>query len=144
MKLRLVKDEKMLLEVPLSLEGWAEEDLVQELLEARRDASRHRDMWGVLANERRARMMTHLLRDEDHAANFKEFQDELGMNPKSIREHAMTLHRCGLLDCPRRGYYQLIRRPGLRFMVLNLAFRKILRVLTEEEQKMQREVRKHV
>ena len=134
-KLRLVKEEKVLLEVPLSLDMWNEEDLVRELLEARRDASRHLDMWGVLANERRARMMTHLLRDEDNAASFKEFQDELGMNPKSIREHAMMLHRCGLLDCPRRGYYRLLRRPGLRFMVLNLAFRRVLRALMEEEQK---------
>lgn len=134
-KLMLVKGEKVLLEVPLSPEKWEEEDLIREFIEAKGDARRHMDMWGVLANERRAQMITHLLRDEDNTANFKEFQDELGMNPKSIREHAMTLHRCGLVEFPSRGYYRLLRRPGLSFMVLNLAFRRVLRALMEEEQK---------
>ena len=132
MKLRLVKGEEVLVEVPLSLDNWRGDDLVRELLEARRDARRLRSFWGVMTNRRRTRMMTHLLRDENHTVSFKEFQDDLGMNPKSIREHAMKLHRCGLLAFPKRGRYRLDRREGLRFMVLNLAFRRILHYLMEE------------
>ena len=132
MKLRLVKGEDVLLEVPLSLAAWRKEELIRELPKARRDARRLIDIWFVLRNESRIRMMMHLLRNENHVASFKEFQDELGMNPKCIREHAMILHRCGLLAFPKRGSYRLIRRAGLRFMVLNLAFRRILHFLMEE------------
>ena len=132
LKLRLVKGEDMLLEVPLSLSDWRKEDLIRELPKARRDARRITDIWFILGNESRIRMMTHLLRNENQIASFKEFQEDLGMNPKSIREHAMMLHRCGLLAFPERGRYRLLRRAGLRFMVLNLAFRRILRYLMEE------------
>ncbi|MCD6263572.1 hypothetical protein J7L60_04095 [Candidatus Bathyarchaeota archaeon] len=132
LRLRLVRGEEVLLEVPLSPEEWSEEELVQELFKAGRDAYRFRNFWMVFSNERRLRMMIHLLRDDDHVMHFKEFQEELGMNPKSIREHAMRLHRCGLLAFPRRGCYRLLHRAGLRFMVLNLAFRRIFRFLTEE------------
>jgi DNA-binding transcriptional ArsR family regulator len=129
-KLRLVEDEQVLLEVSLSPDEWSKEDLMHELTESRRE-NYHRDIWGVLANERRTHMMMHLMNDTDHTASFKEFQDELGMNPKSIREHAMVLRRCGLLSYPRRGSYRLQHRAGLRFMVLNVALRRVLRYMME-------------
>lgn len=131
LKLRLVKDEKVLLEVPLSPAEWSKEDLVRELSESRRE-SYNRDIWEVLSNERRAHMMMHLMNHSDHTASFKEFQEELGMNPKSIREHAMVLRRCGLLSYPRRGSYRLQQKAGLRFMVLNIALRRVLRYMMED------------
>ena len=133
-KLRLVKGEDVLVEVPLSLDYWSDEEIIQELRKSRIDSQRFGDLWGILANRRRVRMITHLLHEQNHTASFKDLQDYLNLNPKSIREHAMRLHKSGLLSFPRRGRYHLKIGNSLRLIILNLAFRRILHHFSEENE----------
>jgi Mn-dependent DtxR family transcriptional regulator len=89
----------------------------------------------VFSNRNRMRMITRLLRDKDHTMRFKDFIEKLGMNPKTIREHACKLREAGFLEFPDRGRYRLSEFGCYSALMTGLAFRRMLSVLREECEK---------
>lgn len=132
LRLRLVKGRRVLCEVPLSPREWSKDELAEELDRVEREFEDFHRVFEAMSNVNRVRMVRCLLEDDDFTVSFKEFMDDLGMNPKVIREHAMKLHQTGFLESPDRGKYRLSELGRFSCMMTALAFRRILNILREE------------
>jgi len=132
LKLLLEKDGKILLEVPLSPDDWHKKELKREVAHFQREVEDCMKFYEAFTNENRVRMLQRLLEDEDYSLKFNEFKEDLGLNPKIIREHAIKLRDIGFLESPRRGEYRLSKKGLICFMMNGLAMRRMLRMVTEE------------
>ncbi len=132
LKLILTKDEKVLCEVPLSLDEWTREDLHNEFTQLQGELDEFAKVLDAIANLNRVRMVCHLLEDENCTSTFKAIMEELDMNPKLIREHAAKLQRASFLECPHRGKYRLSEMGRFGFMATALAMSRVLKTLKKE------------
>jgi DNA-binding transcriptional ArsR family regulator len=131
-KLQLVRDDRVICEIPLSMGDWRRSDLEDEIDEMRRGLEDFSRVMDALGNANRVRMMAHLFEDEDFTLSFKDFIEELGLNPKLVREHTSRLRDAGFLDMPERGKYRLSPLGRLRFLAAGPAMRRILRELGDQ------------
>ncbi len=132
LRMLLVEDGKILCEVPLSPKDWLKEDLEKEYERLEEDLREISRVFEVFTNVSRVRMMRSLMEDEDFMLSFKDFMEELDMNPKSVREHAARLFEAGFLERPSRGKYRLSELGRLGFMMGGLAMKRMLRALEDE------------
>lgn len=131
-KLQLVRDDRIICEVPLSMGDWRRRDLEDEIDEMRRGLQDFSRVMGALGNANRVRMVAHLFEDEDFTLSFKDFIEELGLNPKLVREHTSRLREAGFLDMPERGKYRLSPIGRIRFLAAGPAMMRILRELGDQ------------
>ena len=134
LKLLIEKEGKILFEVPLFPDDWQETALKREVEQLRRDIRRHMKFYAAFTNENRVRMLQCLLEGEDHTVTFKAFQDDLGLNPKIIRENAVKLQDIGLVESPCRGAYRLSRRGQGSFMMMLISLRRLMQAMMEDEE----------
>ena len=132
LKLRLVKDGKVIFEVPLYPEDWPRDQLEQELetLEARFDSLSK--IFDALSHETRLRMIKRLMEDRDLTMNFADFMRELDLNPKLVWENTRKLCEGGLLEKVEKGRYRCSEFGRIEFM-MSLALRRLMEVLDEIE-----------
>ncbi len=131
-KLQLVRDNHVICEFPLSTDDWRRGDLENEIDSMQRELENFSKVMDALANVNRVRMVAQLLADDDYTLNFKDFIDDLGLNPKLVREHAKRLCDAGFLDTPERGKYRLSPLGRVRFLAAGPAMRRILRELVDQ------------
>jgi DNA-binding transcriptional ArsR family regulator len=131
-KLQLVRDDRIICEVPLSMGDWRRRDLEDEIDEMRRGLQGFSRVMDALGNANRVRMVAHLFEDEDFTLSFKDFIEELGLNPKLVREHTSRLREAGFLDMPERGKYRLSPIGRIRFLAAGPAMMRILRELGDQ------------
>ncbi|NIM45519.1 MAG: hypothetical protein GTN80_07740 [Nitrososphaeria archaeon] len=132
LKLQVVKNGKILCEVPLSPREWPREDLESECHMLEEEIEELSKIFEALTNETRMRMMTRLLGEEDFMLSFNDFLRGFNMNPKSVREHAHRLSEAGFLENPGRGKYRLSELGRRKFVAAGLALRRMLNILSEE------------
>ncbi len=132
LKLRLVKDGKVIFEVPLYPEDWPRDQLEQELetLEARFDSLSK--IFDALSHETRLRMIKRLMEDRDLTMNFADFMRELDLNPKLVWENTRKLCEGGLLEKVEKGRYRCSEFGQIEIM-MSLALRRLMEVLDEIE-----------
>jgi hypothetical protein len=133
LKLLIENEGEILLEVPLFPDDWQETALKREVEQLRRDVQRHMKFYAAFTNENRVRMLQYLLEGEDHTVTFKAFRDDLGLNPKVIRENAVKLQDIGLVESPCRGAYRLSRRGQGSFMLMLISLRRLMQAMMEDE-----------
>lgn len=133
LKLLIEKDGEIILEVPLFPDDWQETELQREVDQFRRDVGRHMKFYEAFTNENRVRMLQCLLEGEDHTVTFKAFRDDLGLNPKIIRENVVKLQDVGLVESPCRGAYRLSRRGQGSFMMMLISLRRLMKAMMEEK-----------
>ena len=131
-KLLLMRDDQVIWEFQLSSDGTEWKEFHRELEGMHYEMEEVTTAIEAVSNRNRMRMIARLLSDEDHTLRFKDFIEKLGMNPKTIREHACKLHEAGLLEFPDRGRYRLSEFGRYSGIMTGLAFRRMLRVLREE------------
>jgi DNA-binding transcriptional ArsR family regulator len=133
LKFQLVRNGKIILEVPLSPMDWPKEQLEQEFIAFEDDFQRFSSIFDALSNQTRLKMMRKLVEDEDSTMNFADFMKELDLNPKTVWENSKKLSDGGFLIKTGRGKYRCSESGQSAFLALSLALRRLLDYLDETE-----------
>ena len=131
LKLQLVKNGEILFEMPLAVKNWPKKELIKELDKLEEDLDDFSLFFDALSNEVRLRMMKRLMEEEDHTVNFADFMHDLDLNPKIVWENTRKLRDGGLLVKVDRGRYRCSEVGQRRFILLSLAFRRLMDALEE-------------
>jgi DNA-binding transcriptional ArsR family regulator len=131
LKLQLVENNKILFEIPLSIENWAKDRLQNEITTFEREFDRFSKLFHALAHENRLRMMTRLLEEDDLTLGFADFMKDLSLNPKIVWENTKKLQESGLLTKSDDGKYQFSEHGQAEFLTVSLALRRLLQTLRE-------------
>lgn len=134
LKLQLVRNGKILFEIPLSPMDWPKERLENEFNTIEEDFQRFSKIFDALAHETRLRMMKRLMEEEDHTISFSEFMRDLDLNPKLVWENARKLKEGGLLEKIGRGRYRCSEFGESGFMLISFALRRLRKTLEELEE----------
>ncbi|PVX26007.1 MAG: hypothetical protein CW691_02940 [Candidatus Bathyarchaeum sp.] len=133
LKLQLVRDGKIILEVPLSPMDWPKDQLETEFEAFEEDFQRFSNMFDALSNQTRLRMMRRVVVEEDSTMNFADFMKDLDLNPKTVWENSRKLSEGGFLTKTGRGTYHCSEFGQSAFLTLSLALRRLLESLEEME-----------
>ena len=133
LRLQLVRDGKIILEVPLSLMDWPKDQLETEFKAFEEDFERFSNMFVALSNQTRLKMMRRLIVEEDNTMNFADFMKDLDLNPKTVWENSRKLSDGGFITKTGRGTYHCSEFGQSAFLTLSLALRRLLASLEEIE-----------
>ena len=133
LRLQLVRDGKLILDVPLSLMDWSKDQLETEFKAFEEDFERFSNMFVALSNQTRLKMMRRLVEEEDNTMNFAEFMKDLDLNPKTVWENSRKLSDGGFITKTGRGTYHCSEFGQSAFLTLSLALRRLLASLEEIE-----------
>ncbi len=133
LKLQLVRDGKIIFEIPLSPTDWPKDQLETELTAFEEDFQRFSSMFDALSNQTRLRMMRRLVQEENSTMNFADFMRDLDLNPKTVWENSKKLSDGGFLTKTGRGTYSCSEFSQSAFLTLSLALRRLLESLEEIE-----------
>ena len=131
LKLQLVRDGEIVVEIPLSPTDWPREDLKNELGALEEDFQRFSKIFDALSNKTRLMMMKQLIEGEGRAINFTDFMRDLDLNPKLVWENARKLRECGLLEKNGRGRYRCSEFGESGFIMMGFALRRLIEALEE-------------
>jgi len=133
LKLQLVQDDKVILEVPLSSTEWSKKELETEFDSIEENFQQFSKIFDALSNETRLKMMKRLLEEENKTINFGDFMHDLELNPKLVWENARKLTEGGFLKKTGRGEYSFSEFGETGFMMISLALRHLMEALEEFE-----------
>jgi DNA-binding transcriptional ArsR family regulator len=133
LKLQLLEDDKVILEMPLSSTEWSKGELKNELESMEQDFQRFSKIFDALSNETRLKMMKSLLEKENKTINFADFMHNLELNPKLVWENARKLTEGGFIKKTGRGEYSFSEFGETGFMMISFALRHIMDALEEFE-----------
>jgi len=133
LRLLLMKDDKVLCDLPISPRDWPEEQFDAEMDSFLEKFTRYSKITEALSNLNRLRMLRYLMDEEEFTHSFSDFLRELGMNPKIVREHAVKLEEAGYVETIGRGKYRLSERGRVLFMTAGLAVMRVIEALEGEE-----------
>ena len=133
LKLQLVRDGKIIFEIPLSPTDWPKDQLETELTAFEEDFQKFSSMFDALSNQTRLKMMRRLVQEENSTMNFADFMRDLDLNPKTGWENSKKLSDGGFLTKTGRGTYSCSEFSQSAFLTLSLALRRLLESLEEIE-----------
>jgi len=131
LKLMLVEDGRVLLELPLSARGWDRSELRREFEGLDSDLERFSRLFNALSNAGRIRMMGTFFEDVGRPLAFTELMNQLGMNPKIVWDGTRRLRQTGLIEKDDEGRYRPTRDGEAQFLMVSIALRRLLRILEE-------------
>jgi len=131
LKLMLMEDDRILLELPLSARGWDRDELRMELDALDRDMDRVSGLFRALSNAGRLRMMRALLDELDRPLAFTELMNGLGMNPKVVWDSTRRLRQIGFIEKDEEGRYCPTREGEAQFLLVSVAVRRLLQILEQ-------------
>ena len=129
LKLQLVENGRVIFQIPLSPTDWTREELVNDLNTFEANFQRYMKLFSALSNETRLRMMKRLLERKKRTVTFTDFMHDLDLNPKLVWENTRKLREGGLLVKIGRNGYRCSEFGETSFMMMSLAFRRLLKVL---------------
>ena len=133
LKLQLVRDGKIIFEIPLSPTDWPKDQLETELTAFEEDFQKFSSMFDALSNQTRLKMMRRLVQEENSTMNFADFMRDLDLNPKTVWENSKKLSDGGFLTKIGRGTYSCSEFSQSAFLTLSLTLRRLLESLEEIE-----------
>lgn len=131
LKLQLLKDNKVIFEIPLTIEEWPRRRLENELASFEQEHERFAKLFDALSHETRLRMMTHLFEDNNLTLSFADFMRDLDLNPKIVWESTRKLREGGLLTKSPDGKYRCSDPAVAEFLMLSLALRRLFKAMEE-------------
>jgi len=131
LKLQLLKDHKVIFEMPLSMDEWPKDRLDNELASFERELGSFARLFDALSHETRLRMMMRLFEKDDLTLGFADFMRDLDLNPKIVWEGTRKLREGGLLTKSPDGKYRCSDPAVAEFLMLSLALRRLLKVMEE-------------
>jgi len=133
LKLQLVRNGKVILEIPLSPTDWPKDQLEIEFEAFEEDFQKMSSMFNALSNQTRLKMMRKLVQEEDSTMNFAGFMKDLDLNPKTVWENSRKLSDGGFLIKTGRGKYRCSEFGQSAFLTMSLALHRLLESLEEIE-----------
>lgn len=133
LKLQLIENGRIIFQIPLSPIDWSRDELVHDLDAFEANLASYSKLFTALSNETRLMMMKHLIEKKNGTINFTDFMRELNLNPKLVWENTKKLREGGLVVKVSRGRYRCSEFGETSFMMISLAFRKLLQALEEME-----------
>ena len=134
LKLQLVQDGQIILEVPLSPSDWSKDELENEFRETEDSFERMSKIFDALSHETRIRMMRCLVEEEDQTMSFADFMRDLSLNPKIVWENSRKLREGGFLEKTGRGQYSCSEFGQNAFIMMSLALRRLIESLESVEE----------
>jgi DNA-binding transcriptional ArsR family regulator len=131
LRLQLLKDNKIILDMPLSMDEWPRKRLENELDSFEQEISKFSRLFDALSHETRLRMMTRLFEHDEQALGFADFMRDLDLNPKTVWESTRKLSAEGLLTKSRDGKYRCSDPAAAEFLMVSLALRRLLHAIEE-------------
>jgi len=131
LKIRLIKDGEVLLEIPISIAEWSKENLESEMNMIEEEFQKFSRILSALSNETCMKMMWSFMMKEDSSLRFAELMQSLNLNPKIVWENLGRLSECGFLEKIGRGRYRCSEYGRRAFMLMGLAMRQILDAIEE-------------
>jgi len=131
LKLQLLKDNKVVFEMPLSMGEWPRDRLESELDSFEQELGRFTRLFDALSHETRFRMMKRLFENDDLTLGFADFMKDLDLNPKIVWEGTRKLREGGLLTKSSDGKYRCSDPAVAEFLMLSLALRRLLKAMEE-------------
>ncbi len=131
LKLRLVKDETVIFEMPLTMEEWPKRHLENELASFEQEHEKFAKLFDALSHQTRLRMMTRLFEHDDRTLSFAEFMRDLDLNPKIVWESTRKLAEGGLLIKSADGRYRCSEHGTAEFLMVSLALRRLLKAMED-------------
>ncbi|MFP3985070.1 MAG: ArsR/SmtB family transcription factor [Candidatus Bathyarchaeia archaeon] len=138
MRLVLVKDDDVVLEVPLSRKELPEKFFEDEIGFLEQEFQQFSRLFNALAHENRLRIMQRLIEDDDLTAGFAEFIRDLDLNPKLVWENTRKLSEGGFIEKSEDGRYRCSEFGEASFIMLSFFLRQLRDMLenVEKEVKM--------
>ncbi|MBS7619400.1 hypothetical protein KEJ21_01980 [Candidatus Bathyarchaeota archaeon] len=133
LKLMLVEDDRILLEIPLSADDWNFEELNMELNRLDDELEKISGLFDIYSNASRIKMMRAFFEASDRCKAFTELMHELDMNPKIVSEGTRKLQRVGIIKKDDKGKYKLTRMGEIQFMMTSILLRKMEDTLRKME-----------
>jgi len=130
LKLQLVEDGKVILEIPLRPEDWPREELERELETLEAGFERLSKVFDALSHETRLKMIKRVMEDADLTMSFADLMRDLDLNPKLVWENTRKLCEGGLLEKVEKGRYRASEFGRIEFM-MSLALRRLMEALEE-------------
>ncbi len=124
-KLLLVKNNTVLMELPLSAEAWPQDLLHSELTSFEEEFERFTKLFDALSHRTRLRMVKRLFEEDDYTLGFTDFIRELGLNPKIVWQNTKKLCEGGLLEKDENGKYSFSEAGRAEFLMLSLVLRHL-------------------
>jgi DNA-binding transcriptional ArsR family regulator len=134
LKLLLVKDDKVISEIPLSLEQWRRKHLEDELESFEKEFDQFSKLFHALAHENRLRIMKRLFEDEDVTLGFADLMNDLDLNPKIVWESTKKLCESGLLVKSNNGKYRCPELGQAEFLMISIALRRLVQIMAQLEE----------
>ena len=131
LKLKLLRGDKVIVEVPLSILDWPKEQLETEFKAFEEDFKRFSCMFDALSNMTRIKMMRKLIAEENRTITFAGFMHDLDLNPKTVWENSRKLRDGGFLKKTSRGTYHCSELGQSAFLTLSLVLRRIFESIEE-------------
>ena len=132
--LKLVENGKILVQIPLSPSDWSKEKLTHDLDSVEAHFTRYSKLFTALSNETRLMMMKQLIEKQYHPIKFTDFMRNLNLNPKLVWENTKKLREGGLVVKVGRGRYRCSELGATSFIMMSLAFRRLLHALEKMEE----------
>jgi DNA-binding transcriptional ArsR family regulator len=131
LKLQLVDNGNIIFQIPLSPMDWSREELKNDLNAFEANFQRYSKLFTALSNETRLKMMKRLIERKKHTVTFTDFMQDLDLNPKLVWENTRKLREGGLLVKIGRNGYRCSEFGETSFMMMSLAFRRLIKTLEE-------------
>ncbi|UCD96917.1 MAG: hypothetical protein JSV35_02365 [Candidatus Bathyarchaeota archaeon] len=124
-RLLLVKDDEILMELPLSAGALSKDRLQQELDFFEDEFDRVTKLFDALSHTTRLRMVKRLFEEDDLTLGFTDFIKELGLNPKIVWQNTKKLCDGGLMEKDEDGRYSCSEAGRAQFLMISLMLRQL-------------------
>lgn len=131
-KVQLVKDGKVVVELPLDREEWRNDELESQLEEFELTLDAATEMHDFFSNKMRSMMLSEIVRSSDR--RFSELMDILDANQKIVNENLQRMVRKGLVNRVQKKRGEVHYLPsgrGFASVLVCIAMRRILDELEE-------------
>ena len=125
LKLLLVRNDEIIMELPLSTEAWAQDTLQQELNAFEDEMERFTRLFDALSHRTRLRMVKRLFEQDDDSLGFTDFTRELGLNPKIVWQNAKKLCDGGIIRKGQDGKYGFSETGKAQFLTVSLVLKHL-------------------
>ena len=125
LKLLLVRNDEIIMELPLSAEAWAQDTLQQELNAFEDEMERFTKLFDALSHRTRLKMVKRLFEQGDDSLGFTDFTRELGLNPKIVWQNAKKLCDGGIMRKGEDGKYGFSETGKIQFITVSLVLKHL-------------------
>jgi len=133
LKLQLVKDDRILFEMPLGMDEWDRRELEEEIEEIEEEINDVEELHDLYSNKTRIKMLCEITRNLD--PRFTDLMEELDANQKIIYDSLQKMMKNDLVERverhPRNVHYRLSQL-GFASILMCAATQRVMDIIEKE------------